>query len=129
MLRSAASFIAQYALAWTANQGVLNLRQAMFGRLLDAHPTLFTRHTASRLTNILVYEVQQGSNLLVTALLALVRESLTLAALAYLIWLNWKLTLFVGVMFCWCSSRCASSAGASGASRWPARRPPTSWST
>ena len=100
VLRSAASFVGQYALAWTASEGVLNLRKAMFARLLDAHPSLFTRQTASRLTNILVYEVQQGSNLLVNALLTLVRESLTLTALlAYLIWLNWKLTLFVGVMF------------------------------
>ncbi len=100
VLRGAATFIAQYTLAWTANQGVLNLRSAMFGRLLGAHPELFTRHTASKLTNILVYEVQQGSNLLVSAVLAVVRESLTLLALlGYLIWLNWKLTLFVGVMF------------------------------
>jgi subfamily B ATP-binding cassette protein MsbA len=100
VLRGAASFTAQYALAWTANQGVLNLRGAMFARLLGAHPELFTRHTASKLTNILVYEVQQGSNLLVTATLAVVRESLTLLALlGYLIWLNWRLTLFVGVMF------------------------------
>jgi subfamily B ATP-binding cassette protein MsbA len=100
VVRSATSFIAQYALAWTANEGVLNLRRAMFDRVLDAHPALFTRHTASKLTNILVYEVQQGAQLLVNALLALVRESLTLLALlGYLIWLNWKLTLFVGVMF------------------------------
>ena len=100
IVRSAASFIAQYALAWTANQGVLQLRGAMFERLLGAHPELFTRHTASRLTNILVYEVQQGSNLLVGAVLTVVRESLTLLALlGFLIWLNWKLTLFVGVMF------------------------------
>jgi ATP-binding cassette, subfamily B, bacterial MsbA len=100
VLRSVASFVAQYALAWTANEGVLNLRSAMFARLLGAHPEIFTRHSASKLTNILVYEVQQGSNLLVTALLAVVRESLTLVALlGYLIWLNWKLTLFVGVMF------------------------------
>ena len=100
VLRSVASFVAQYALAWTANEGVLNLRSAMFARLLGAHPEIFTRHSASKLTNILVYEVQQGSNLLVTALLAVVRESLTLLALlGYLIWLNWKLTLFVGVMF------------------------------
>jgi ATP-binding cassette, subfamily B, bacterial MsbA len=100
VLRGAASFIAQYALAWTANQGVLQLRSAMFERLLSAHPELFTRHTASRLTNILVYEVQHGSNLLVGAVLTVVRESLTLLALlGYLIWLNWKLTLFVGVMF------------------------------
>jgi subfamily B ATP-binding cassette protein MsbA len=100
IVRSAASFTAQYALAWTANQGVLNLRGAMFERLLSAHPELFTRHTASRLTNILVYEVQHGSNLLVTAVLTVVRESLTLLALlGFLVWLNWKLTLFVGVMF------------------------------
>ena len=100
VLRGASSFVAQYALAWTANQGVVNLRSAMFARLLDAHPGLFTQHSASRLTNILVYEVQHGAQLLVSALLSLVRESLTLAALlGYLIWLNWKLTLFVGVMF------------------------------
>ena len=100
IVRGAATFISQYALAWTANQGVLNLRSAMFARLLSAHPELFTRHSASKLTNILVYEVQQGSNLLVSATLTVVRESLTLVALlGYLIWLNWKLTLFVGVMF------------------------------
>jgi subfamily B ATP-binding cassette protein MsbA len=100
VLRSATSFMATYALAWTANEGVLNLRRAMFERVLDAHPSLFTRHSASKLTNILVYEVQTGAQLLVNALLALLRESLTLTALlAYLIWLNWKLTLFVGVMF------------------------------
>jgi subfamily B ATP-binding cassette protein MsbA len=44
--------------------------------------------------------VAQGAQGLVNALLTLVRESLTLVALlGYLIWLNWKLTLFVGVMF------------------------------
>ncbi|MGL6112123.1 MAG: lipid A export permease/ATP-binding protein MsbA [Rubrivivax sp.] len=100
VLRSAAGFIAQYALAWAANEGVLNLRRAMFEHLLTAHPGLFTRHTASNLTNTLVYEVQLGAQLLVVAVLTLVRESLTLVALlGYLIWLNWKLTLFVGVMF------------------------------
>jgi ATP-binding cassette, subfamily B, bacterial MsbA len=100
MLRSAAGFVAQYALAWAANEGVLNLRRAMFEHLLSAHPGLFTRHSASNLTNTLVYEVQLGAQLLVVAVLTLVRESLTLAALlGYLIWLNWKLTLFVGVMF------------------------------
>ena len=100
LVRSVTGFVAQYALAWTANEGVLNLRSAMFDRVLDAHPGLFTRHSASKLTNILVYEVQQGAQLLVNALLTLVRESLTLMALlGYLIWLNWKLTLFVGVMF------------------------------
>jgi subfamily B ATP-binding cassette protein MsbA len=100
VLRSLASFIAQYALAWAANQGVLNLRQAMFDHMLKAHPGLFTRHSASNLANTLVYEVQLGAQMLVSAVLNLVRESLTmLALLGYLVWLNWKLTLFVGLMF------------------------------
>jgi subfamily B ATP-binding cassette protein MsbA len=100
VLRSVASFVAQYALAWAANQGVLELRRSMFEHLLTAHPGLFTRHTASNLTNTLVYEVQHGAQQLVNAWLNLIRESLTLLALlGYLIWLNWKLTLFVGVMF------------------------------
>ena len=100
VVRGAASFSSSYALAWAANEGVQNLRRAMFEHLLAAHPTIFARHTASNLTNTLVYEVQLGAQLLVGAVLTLVRESLTLAALlGYLIWLNWKLTLFVGVMF------------------------------
>lgn len=100
MLRAAAGFTAQYALAWTANQGVLRLRREMFARLLHGEPALFTRHSASNLTNTLVYEAQQGAHALVIALLNLLRDSLTLAALlGYLIWLNWKLTLFVGVLF------------------------------
>ncbi len=100
IVRSIAGFIAQYALAWAGNQGVLELRRALFEHLLSAHAALFTRHSASNLTNTLVYEVQNGAQMLVVAVLSLVRESLTLAALlGYLLWLNWKLTLFVGIMF------------------------------
>ena len=99
-IRGLAGFIAEYGLAWAANRGVLNLRSAMFDRLLTAQPGLFTRHTASSLTNTLTFEVQGGANQLVYSLLSLVKDSLTLVALiAYLLWLNWPLTLFVAVLF------------------------------
>ena len=99
-LRGLAGFVAQYGLAWTANRAVLELRRAMFERLLDARPALFGQQSASGLTNTLVYEVQSGTQLLVASLHTLVRDSLTLAALlAYLLWLNWQLTLFVGLLF------------------------------
>ena len=99
-VRGVAGFVAQYGLAWSANRAVLQLRQAMFSRLLAASPALFTTRTASSLTNTLVYEVQGGTSLLVNSLLTLVRDSLTLAALlAYLLWLNWPLTLFVALLF------------------------------
>lgn len=98
-VRSAAGFVAQYGLAWTANLGMLSLRRAMFARLLDASPQLFNTSTASSLTNTVAYEVQTGTNQLVYSLLTLVRDSLVLVALlGYLLWLNWQLTIFVAVL-------------------------------
>ena len=100
VVRGVAGFVAQYGLAWTANRAVLQMRQAMFDRLLATAPALYTTHTASRLTNTLVYEVQNGTSQLVNSLLTLVRDSLTLLALlAYLLWLNWQLTMFVALLF------------------------------
>ena len=99
LLRGLAAFLAQYALAWAANRGVLALRGVMFARLLDAAPALFTQHNASSLTNTMVYEVQNGATWLVQALLVIVRDALTIVALfGYLLWLNWKLTLFVALL-------------------------------
>jgi subfamily B ATP-binding cassette protein MsbA len=72
----------------------------MFVRLNDAQMTLFARQSASKLSNTLVYEVQTGSTMLVNALLSLTKDSLTLLALlAYLMYLNWKLTLIVLLLF------------------------------
>ncbi|MDE2081531.1 MAG: lipid A export permease/ATP-binding protein MsbA [Burkholderiales bacterium] len=99
-LRSIAGFLAQYGLAWTANRAVLMLRERMFARLLASAPALFTQKSASGMTNTLVYESQTGVTILVSSLLTLVRDSLTLLALLiYLLTLNWQLTLFVGLLF------------------------------
>ena len=99
-IRGVAGFVAQYALTWAASEGVQALRLRLFDHLLRAEPALFTRHSASSLTNMLVYEVQSATSQLVGSLLTLVRDSLTLLALlAYLLYLNWQLTLFIGLLF------------------------------
>jgi len=99
-VRGLAGFIAQYALSYTASMGLLNLRRAMYARLNDAQMTLFARQSASKLSNTLVYEVQTGATMLVNAMLTLTKDSLTLLALlGYLLYLNWKLTLIVLLLF------------------------------
>ncbi len=99
-VRGFAGFVAQYALSSAANRGVLELRRAMFSHLVRAEPSLFSRQSASQLTNTLVYEAQQGTQQLVSSILVLVKDSLTLVALlVYLLWLNWMLTLMVAVLF------------------------------
>jgi subfamily B ATP-binding cassette protein MsbA len=78
---------------------MFSVRQALFARVLDARMDLFTRESASSLANSIVHEVQNGFSLLVNALTALVKDTFALVALlAYLIWLNWQLTLIVGVL-------------------------------
>lgn len=99
-LRGLAGLVAQYGLAWAANRGMQSMREAMFRRVMNAQPELFSRHTASSLTNTITYEVQGGATLLVGSVMTLVRDSLTvLALLGYLFYVNWQLTLFVGVLF------------------------------
>ncbi len=99
-VRGMCSFTAQLAMTKITSSGLTVLRKAMFDKLLGAQLTLFSGQTSSALANTIVYEVQTGSTLLVSALMTLVRNSLTLAALlGYLMYLNWKLTLIVVFLF------------------------------
>lgn len=99
-LRGLSGFLAQFALAKVTNDGLLRLRQAMFGKLLSVRLTLFADQTSSAIANTVVYEVFNGSSLLINAIMKLTRDLLTLLALiGYLIFLNWKLTLVVSLLF------------------------------
>ncbi len=100
IIRGLSGFLAQLALAKVTNDGLLQLRKAMFGKLLSARLTLFTDQNASTIANTVVYEVFNGSSSLINAVMRLARDVLTLLALiSYLIYLNWKLTLIVGFLF------------------------------
>jgi ATP-binding cassette, subfamily B, bacterial MsbA len=99
-VRGVAGFVAQMGLSWSAQRALQQLRQQLFERVLTAEPAMFGQRSTSQLTNTLVYEAQTGATLLVSALLTTVRDSFALVALlGYLFWLNWKLTLFVAVLF------------------------------
>jgi subfamily B ATP-binding cassette protein MsbA len=72
------------------------LRAQLFDRLMKADLSLFSKQSASALSNTIVYEVQNGATQLVSAVISLARDGFTLMALlSYLMWLNWKLTLVV----------------------------------
>jgi subfamily B ATP-binding cassette protein MsbA len=98
--RGLTAFLAQYGLARVTNLGLQKLREAMFEKLLHARLELFTEQSSSAIANTVVYEVQNGSTMLVNAVMRLARDVLSVLALvAYLLYLNWKLTLVVGLMF------------------------------
>ena len=100
IIRGLSGFLAQFALAKVTNDGLLQLRKAMFGKLLSARLTLFADQSSSMIANTVVYEVFNGSSALINAVMRLARDVLTLLALVgYLVYLNWKLTLIVGFLF------------------------------
>ena len=100
LVKGLANFIAQMALAKLANLGILKIRQAMFAKLLTAEMGVFSKQTSSSLSNTLVYEVQTGAVLLVQSVMSLTRDSLSLLSLVgYLMYLNWRLTLIVAILF------------------------------
>lgn len=99
-VRGLAGFLSQFALARVTNLGLEKLRRDMFGKLLSARFSLFADQSSSALANTVVYEVHNGSSLLISAVMRLSRDLLSVVALlGYLLFLNWQLTLVVGLMF------------------------------
>lgn len=99
-VRGCASFLSQYGLAKVTNDGLLRLRRAMFDKLLNSQLSLFAQQSTSTMSNTVVYEVFNGSSLLINAILRLARDVLSLLALlGYLLYLNWRLVLVVALIF------------------------------
>ena len=99
-VRGLAGYVSQIGLTKITHHGLLAMRRAMFQKILDADLKLFSNQSSSALSNTVVYEVQNGSVMLVNSLLSLTRNGLTLLALTgYLFFLNWQLTLIVAAVF------------------------------
>ena len=95
-MRGIFGFIADYAFAWAANNVVLDLRRAMFGRLLALPTTFFDSHSSGALISKVAYDVQGVTQAATNVITVFVRDTLTVAGLlGWLLWLNWTLTLIV----------------------------------
>ena len=100
LVRSLAQFLSNYLLTRVINAVLLKLREQMFQTLLHASTTFFQKNSASSLINAVVFEVNNVLSIMGTMLISLVRDSLTVVGLmGYLIYLNWKLTLVVLIIF------------------------------
>ena len=100
IIRSFAQFFSNYLLTRVITEVLLKLREQMFNRLLRAKTDFFQKNSASSLINAVVFEVNNVLSIMGGMLISLVRDSLTVVGLiAYLIYLNWQLTLLVLIIF------------------------------
>ena len=99
LLRGIATFSASFLMAWVSGRLVAQLRQQMFARLLDVPLGYYDRQSTGQVLNTMMVEVPQVLDMLRSVMLTLIRDSLTvLGLIAYLFWLNWKLTLIALVL-------------------------------
>ncbi len=99
VLRGMATFSASFLMAWVSGRLVAQLRQQMFARLLDVPLGYYDRQSTGQVLNTMMVEVPQVLEMLRSVMVTLIRDSLTvLGLIAYLFWLNWKLTLIALVL-------------------------------
>ena len=93
-LRGVFFFVASYCSAWVSNRVVLDLRAAMFDRMLRLPAAFFDERSSGALMSKIAYDVAGVTSAATSVITVLVRDSLSVVGLlAWLMYINWKLTL------------------------------------
>ena len=94
LVRGLGTFIGTYASAAVGQRVVMDLREQMFAKLLLLPQQYFGDNLSGNLISKFTFDVIQVSVAVTYVVTVLVRDSVTVVGLlAYLVWLDWKLTL------------------------------------
>ena len=99
LVRGLATFVSTYAINWVGNKVVMDLRNAMFGKLLSLPTHYYDDHATGNLISKLTFDVTQVTAAATTVVTIVIRDSIIIAGLlGWLFYLNWKLTLLTLLM-------------------------------
>ncbi len=105
VVRGLLTFTSSYCLAWVANRVVLDLRAAMFSRLVRFPTRYFDDSSSGVLLSKVAYDVANVTSAATTVLTVMIKDSIAVVGLlAWLLYINWKLTLIaiaVGPLIIW----------------------------
>ncbi|GAB2180990.1 lipid A export permease/ATP-binding protein MsbA [Denitratisoma sp. agr-D3] len=94
MLRGLVGLVADYSLSWVSNKVVLDLRNAMFGRLVQLPTSYFDNQSSGVVMSRIAYDVTGVTGAATGVLTTMVKDTLAVVGLlAWLIYLDWMLTL------------------------------------
>jgi subfamily B ATP-binding cassette protein MsbA len=94
VLRGVGTFATAYYNNWVLSRVTNDLRAMAFERLLRLPVARFHEESTGKVINTVVGDVRQVVDMIQSVFVACVRDTLVVAGLlAYLLWLNWKLTL------------------------------------
>jgi subfamily B ATP-binding cassette protein MsbA len=99
IIRGVLSFSSDYCMSWVSNRVVLDLRSAMFARLVRLPTRYFDDASSGVLLSKVTYDVSNVSAAATSVLTVALQDSIKIVGLlGYLFWLNWKLTLITIVI-------------------------------
>jgi len=94
VVRGVASYIGGHAINWVSNTLIVDLRTAMFEKLLTLSPRYYVDQTSKSLISKLTSEVTQVTRDAANVVTILVKDTLTIVGLlVWMIYLNWELSL------------------------------------
>jgi subfamily B ATP-binding cassette protein MsbA len=94
VVRGVLGFTSSYLLAWVGNRVVLDLRAAMFARLVRLPARFFDDHSSGVVLSKVAYDVGGVTSAATTVLTVAVQDSIrVIGLLGLLLYLNWKMTL------------------------------------
>lgn len=94
VVRGVASYIGGHAINWVSNTLIVDLRTAMFDKLLTLSPRYYVGQTSKSLISKLTSEVTQVTQDAAKVVTILVKDTLTIVGLlVWMIYLNWELSL------------------------------------
>ena len=99
VVRGAGAYLGTYASAWVGNKVVLDLRDLMFRRMLALPLGFFHDNTTGNLISRFTFDAAQVTGAATNVVTVLIKDSVTiLGLLAYLLYIDWKLTLISLIM-------------------------------
>jgi subfamily B ATP-binding cassette protein MsbA len=99
VIRGFGSFLGQYASSWVATRVIMDLRQQMFAKMIALPLGYFADNSSGKLISKFTFDVTQIAIAVTYVVTVLIRDSVTIVSLlAYLLWLNWSLTLITFLM-------------------------------
>ena len=98
-MRGASTFASSYLMSYVSTRILNELRRRMFASMLSLPIDFYNTHTVGKVINSIMFEVQQIIEMVTKVFTSIVRSSLTvLGLLAWLLYLNWALTLVTLVL-------------------------------
>jgi len=94
LLRGLITFVTSYALAWVSNRILMDMRDAMFARLVRLPTNFYNNQASGALISRIAFDVNNVTSAATSVLTVLVRDSIAVLGLfAWLLYENWRLTL------------------------------------